>query len=76
MFLTQDNQDYQLWTPGYKMIQTQAMRIISYYRLVTLVKDGCQVKVEEQWMSPEIASIWLKVSKRGGTVNLWYIQRT
>ena len=61
-----EDTDYLTWTPGYNMILTKAMQSMGYSRLVALVREGIQVEVEEQLMSVDVASIWLKVCKQGG----------
>ena len=57
----------QLHIPGYEMILPDTMQSLGYSRLAALVKDGVHVKVLREYMDQEVATVWLKVSKKGGS---------
>ena len=50
---------------GYQMITTKSMESKKHSRLVLLVESGVKVEVQEQWMDDLVASIWLKIKRRG-----------
>ena len=51
---------------GYEIITTASMKTKGYSRLVLLVRDDVKVEIQEQWMNDDkVASIWLKIRRRG-----------
>ena len=50
---------------GYHLVYTKAMDFFGYSCLILLVKQGFQVKIMEDWMEEEVASIWTKIARRG-----------
>ena len=64
-----ENQDFDIYVPGYSLIQPKSMNSLGYSRIAVLVKSGVKVKVLDQFMDNEIASVWLRISGRG-TKNL------
>ena len=61
---------------GYELITTKAMSTMGYSRLVLLVKQGVNIEVQEAMMDDSVASIWLKIKRRGcKTVTLGGVYR-
>ena len=50
---------------GYDLITTKSMESKKYSRLVLLIESGVKVELQEQWMDDTVASIWLKLKRRG-----------
>ena len=50
---------------GYKLVITRSMEYMGYSRLVLLVREGLDIKIQESLMEAQIASIWVKISGRG-----------
>ena len=50
---------------GYNIVHTKSIVTMKYSRLVMLVKDGLNIKIVEDLMDTEVASIWIKVNKQG-----------
>ena len=61
-----EDEDFETCIPGYRLITSNSLDTLGYTRMVALVKDRIQVEIEGQWMSPQVASIWLKIVKKGG----------
>ena len=57
--------DYQTNILGYEMITPKSHKIYDFSRLVLLSKEGSKFKVEQNRMSPEIASIWISIGGKG-----------
>ena len=51
---------------GYSVHCTKGFEVMGYSRLVLLVRDGFEVEVIENWMEDDLATIWLKIRRRGG----------
>ena len=68
-----EDDQHNICIPGYNIIPSLSLEVLGYSRMVALVKDRINVTTVTQWMDPEVASVWLKVSKRSGkkTVHLW-----
>ena len=61
---------------GYKLITTKSMSTMGYSRLVLLVKHGVNIDIQEAMMDDTVASIWLKIRRRGcKTVTLGGVYR-
>ena len=57
--------DHLTHIPGYRQVHPKQLVTMKYSRIVLLVRDGIQVTILEDLMCPEVASIWLKIAKRG-----------
>ena len=72
-----ENQPHETCIPGYKLITSCSFEILGYTRMAALIRDRINVEIEGKWMSPEVASIWLKFVKRGARkLYLWNLQGT
>ena len=70
-----EDQDFQLWTPGYTMVKTKSLETLGVCRMTALINDGALLEVIDSWMDPEIVSIWLRVNKRGNKMYLGGVYR-
>ena len=50
---------------GYEIVTTKSMSTLGVSRLVLLVREGVKVDIQESWMDEIVASIWLKIRRRG-----------
>ena len=64
-------EDHELLIDGYTLLLPKTMQKFGYARLALLVKNGTELKIQQQWMSPIVSSIWLKLGGRGSKNNLW-----
>ena len=58
-------EDYLTVIPGYDLITSKSHSTVGYSRLVLLAKEGAQFTVDQNRMSEEVTSIWIKVGGRG-----------
>ena len=61
-----EDPDHQTLIPGYTLIKSAAINTMGYSRIAALVRQGIQVEIQHQLMCPNVASIWLKIIKKGG----------
>ena len=61
-----ENQDFELFTQGYKLVLPDTLESQGCVRLTVLIREGFQVKILKEFMDTEIASVWMKVGKKGG----------
>ena len=54
--------DYETLIDGYKIIKPLSVDLHGLSRIVLLVKDDIEVRIEKQLMDPLIASIWVNVA--------------
>ena len=64
-----ENLSHEICIPGYKLITSCSYETLGYTRMAALIRDRINVEVEGKWMSPEVASIWLKFVKKKGPEN-------
>ena len=50
---------------GYDLIMSKSMSSLHHCRIIALVKTGLNYKIEDNLMSEDIASIWLKLGGKG-----------
>ena len=65
-----ENTDCEICIPEYKLIHSNSMDVWGYTRMVALVRDRIQVEIQGKWMTPDVASVWLKISKKGNKIFL------
>ena len=63
--LMSDTPEYQTRIAGYYMVLPPTMQRLKYCRIVLLVRDGIQVKILEEHMDTDLASIWVKIGQQG-----------
>ena len=51
--------------PGYKLVTADTMTVMKYSRIVVLVKNEINFKIEREYMDSVTASIWLSLPRRG-----------
>ena len=56
---------YQIRIPGYQIVTTIDFSKGCCSRLVVLVREGVNVILLQDYMDPDISSIWLKLPRRG-----------
>ena len=71
MFISEANifsedQDSEVCIPGYSLIPSKSLETLGYTRMVAIIKERINVEVVPQWMDHEVASVWLKILKKGG----------
>ena len=63
--LMEDLPEQQRQVTGYRLILPLTMPHMKYARLVLLVKEELEVKTMDEYMSQDIASIWVRVGQQG-----------
>ena len=70
LFITEANlmlktPEHERTIPGYEIILPQTMNKLKYARIILLVRQGMEVKVLNQYMPEDLATIWVKVGQQG-----------
>ena len=60
-----ENEEHEILIPGYKMVLLNTMDTQGFCRLAVLLKEDIQIKILTEFMDTEIASVWMKVVRRG-----------
>ena len=63
--LYREVESHEIYFPGYQMILPLTMDNLGYCRIILLVKDEINVKVERGLMDNKNASIWVSTTERG-----------
>ena len=61
----EENKDHELYIANYKIVLPNTLESQGVCRLAVLVREGVQVKILQEYMNTEIASVWLKVTRKG-----------
>ena len=61
-----ENDDHELLILGYELILPDTLNSTGCCRIANLLKVGIKIKILNEFMDQEVATIWLKVSKTGG----------